>query len=186
MTTNYTVKSTGEQQEFCTGSRRGVSTGKPRYDLISIHGLKRLAEHLSKGAAIYGERNWELGQPVSRFYESALRHLFQWREGENTEDHLAAVLFNIMGIIHIQTEVELGNLPAELDDVTFTPVFMEQYKKFLKAIKNELFAANLTYDELKAKLAGYFNSESYFDRALSLALLSGNVCFDSGCYTLGL
>jgi hypothetical protein len=76
--------------------------------------LKRLAELYEKGGYKYGDHNWEKGQPPDRFFDSAIRHLVQWREGEDTEDHLAAALFNILGIMYTLTEIELGNLPSEL------------------------------------------------------------------------
>jgi hypothetical protein len=71
---------------------------------------------MARGAEKYGERNWEQGIPVSRFYASALRHLMQWREGDSQEDHLAAVLFNVGGIMFTRARVAAGALPAELDD----------------------------------------------------------------------
>jgi len=114
--TNFKVVDSGERESFDTGSLRDTEEGKPRYDLISIPALKRLAYHMTKGAEKYGDRNWELGQPVSRFYASALRHLMSWAEGEIEEDHLAAVLFNIMGIIHMETLVQTHNLPESLLD----------------------------------------------------------------------
>ena len=110
---NYKIEDSGERQEWSTGSRRDTQEGKPRFDLISVHGLRRLADHLAKGAEKYGERNWEKGQPISRFYASAFRHLIAWAEGEETEDHLAAVLFNIMAIIHMN-EIYPGN--SEIND----------------------------------------------------------------------
>ena len=72
---DFVVKDSGEREDFGTGSVRDTDSGKPRYDLVSVPALTRLAHHLRKGAEKYSERNWELGQPASRFYASALRHL---------------------------------------------------------------------------------------------------------------
>lgn len=47
--------------------------------------------------------------PVARLKSSALRHYFQYVSGDKTEDHLAAVCFNIMALMHFE---EVGN-PAE-------------------------------------------------------------------------
>ena len=110
---DYKIEDSGKRQEWTTGSKRDTQEGKPRFDLISVYGLHRLADHLAKGAEKYGERNWERGQPVSRFYASAFRHLIAWAEGEETEDHLAAVLFNVMAIIHMN-EVYPSN--SEIND----------------------------------------------------------------------
>lgn len=111
---DFVVKDSGQRINFDTGSVRDTNEGKPRYDLIGRHFLRRLADHLTKGAKKYGERNWEKGQPVSRSYESALRHLIQWRDGDTAEDHLAAVAFNVGSIIHVQEQVKLGLLPDNL------------------------------------------------------------------------
>lgn len=110
----FVVKDSGEREGFTTGSVRDTDDGKPRYDLISHHGLRRLADHMAKGAVKYGDRNWELGQPTDRFYASLFRHLMAWRDGETSEDHLAAVVFNAFGIIHMEEEVEAGTLPPTL------------------------------------------------------------------------
>lgn len=112
----FQVKDSGNRQEWNTGSKRDTNEGKPRYDLISVHALTRLAEHMAKGAKKYGERNWEQGQPTGRYYESALRHLYMYLT-DDSEDHLSAVLYNVMAIIHTQTEIEAGLLPEYLDDV---------------------------------------------------------------------
>lgn len=113
-----TLPDSGKRQAFDTGSLRDTNDGKPRYDLISPIALKLLALHMARGAVKYGERNWELGQPVSRFYESALRHLMAVAEEEEkaAENHLAAVLYNVMGILHTLVQIERGKLSDELND----------------------------------------------------------------------
>jgi hypothetical protein len=42
--------------------------------------------------------------------------MVQWSEGDDSEDHLAAVIFNAMSIIHVLAEIEEGRLPKELND----------------------------------------------------------------------
>ena len=98
----FETRDSGEREEFPTGSRRDTQTGKPRYDLIGHEGLTRLAGLMERGAAKYGPSNWRLGQPVSRYYASAFRHLIQWASGNRDEDHLSGVVFNIFGIMHIE------------------------------------------------------------------------------------
>ncbi len=75
-----------------------------------------LADLLERGAVKYGERNWELGQPTSRSFSSLLRHLMQWADGDDEEDHRAAVLFNMMSVIHVERLVATGELPPSLLD----------------------------------------------------------------------
>lgn len=111
------VKDSGERREFSTGSVRDRSAGKGRYDLITPIGLRRLAVHYENGAVKYGDRNWEKGQPISCYLDSAIRHLFAYLEGKRDEDHLAAAAWNAFGAIHTVEKVAAGELPVELDDV---------------------------------------------------------------------
>jgi hypothetical protein len=80
--------------------------------------LTRLAGLLERGATHYGERNWEKGQPVSRTLSSLWRHVIAYQQGENTEDHLAAIVFNAMSIIHVEEEVANGQLDPSLLDLS--------------------------------------------------------------------
>lgn len=126
------VNDSGAREAFNTGSVRDTREGKGRFDLISPIALERLAKHYENGAKKYGDRNWEKGQPVSRFMDSALRHLNKHNAGMRDEDHLSAAVWNIMGIMHVMEMIERGNLPKELDDsVSFAGVpeaFVEPQK----------------------------------------------------------
>ena len=55
-----------------------------------------VARHFENGALKYGERNWEKGIPISRYIDSALRHLMKDLAGETDEDHAAAFVWNCM------------------------------------------------------------------------------------------
>lgn len=113
----YELKDSGERQEFQTGARRDTQKGKGRFDLVSPVALERLAKWLELGATKYGDRNWEKGIPLSRYMDSALRHLNKYLAGMRDEDHLAAAAFNVFGLIHTERQVELGYLPESLDDL---------------------------------------------------------------------
>ena len=113
----FTIKDSGEKRKFITGAHRDAATGKGRYDLISPIALKRLAIHYESGGKKYGDRNWEQGFPLHSLIDSALRHLSGHLEGLRDEDHLAAALFNIVGIIHTEEMIKRGLLPKELDDL---------------------------------------------------------------------
>ena len=112
-----TVTDSGERENFSTGSRRDTRVGKGRYDLIPPSAMRRIAKHYENGAAKYGDRNWEKGQPISRYIDSSLRHIYNYLEGEQEEDHVAAAIWNLMAIIHTSEKVEDGTLPAALDDL---------------------------------------------------------------------
>jgi hypothetical protein len=116
------VKDSGKRQEFDTGSLRDTREGKGRFDLLSPFVLERDAKHLENGARKYGDRNWERGQPLSRYYDSAVRHLNKYMMGYRDEDHLAAARWNIAALMHTELMIARGVLPKSLNDL---PVFEE-------------------------------------------------------------
>jgi len=105
------------KQAYVSGATRSDRAGKGRYDLLPPRAMRRLARHFENGSAVHGDRNWERGQPLSRFIDSALRHLFQYLAGERDEDHLAAAAWNAMGIMEMEERIREGLLPSELDDI---------------------------------------------------------------------
>ena len=111
------VKDSGDRTQFGTGAVRDLRAGKGRFDLMPCHAMKRLARHYENGAVKYGDRNWEKGIPLSKYLDSAIRHLYAFLGGSREEDHLAAVAWNVMGYIETEYWIEEGILPAELNDI---------------------------------------------------------------------
>lgn len=72
---------------------------KVSWSSIAPLGLTRLAKLYERGAAKYGDRNWEKGQPLDRYLDSALRHFNAYRAGQKDEDHLIATVWNIIGYL---------------------------------------------------------------------------------------
>lgn len=117
----FKIDDSGKRVTTETGAQRERADGKGRYDLISPFFLKRLAIRLELGAAKYKDRNWEKGLPFSWFLDAAIRHIEQWLEGQEDEDHLAAAAFNLMGIMHLQkTHPEMNDIPLYLHKVGVT------------------------------------------------------------------
>ena len=58
--------------------------------------LLDLAKHFENGAKKYSERNWEKGQPLHVYMDSAIRHYLQYRRGDNDENHGIAFVWNIV------------------------------------------------------------------------------------------
>jgi len=112
MSNDFVVKDSGERQEFESGMVRDTQEDKPRPDLISPFFEDRLGMHLARGAKKYAERNWEKGAKFSRFVASLKRHYTAYLRGDKDEDHLSAMAFNIMCIVHFE---ELGR--SDLDDL---------------------------------------------------------------------
>lgn len=112
-----TLPDSGVRESFSTGSVRDSREKKGRFDLIPPRAQKRLALMYEMGAVKYGEGNFLLGQNFSRMLDSALRHLNQFKEGDQSQDHLASSVFNIMGIMEFQERISEGTLPESLDDM---------------------------------------------------------------------
>ena len=119
MKENFTIKDSGDRTEFKTGAVRDIQTDKGRFDLLPLLTLIDLAKHYQKGCAKYGDRNWEKGIPISRFCDSAIRHLFQFMSGLEDENHLIASIWNIVGAYETLKRIDKGILPEELDDLPY-------------------------------------------------------------------
>lgn len=75
--------------------------------------IDRLAKRYEFGCDLYGDRNWEKGQPISVLIDSALRHLFMYIDDHINEDHLAAAMWNIFGAMFMEIKhPDQQNIPA--------------------------------------------------------------------------
>ena len=99
-----------------TGNKRWLCIAIAHYSQAVHVDLPKLmldvAKHFENGALKYGERNWQKGIPVSRYIDSALRHLMKDLAGETDEDHAAAFVWNLMCCAWT-----IGHKP-EMDDYT--------------------------------------------------------------------
>jgi hypothetical protein len=112
------LKDSGLRETHETGAQREPRTqGKGRFDLVPWYCITRLAQHYEHGAKKYAARNWEKGLPLSSFFDSGLRHAFQFIGGDRSEDHLAAVLWNFAGLMWTEEQIRLGKLPEALNDL---------------------------------------------------------------------
>ena len=101
MSKEFITKDSGKRQNYKSGMRRDLQTGKPRFDLIYYPFLYDLAMLMTRGAEKYGERNWEKANSIeelNRFKASAWRHFCQFMNGETDEAHHSAVVFNLAAI----------------------------------------------------------------------------------------
>lgn len=114
MDDKFAVKDSGKREEFASGMMRDTAEDKTDFSL-PLNGpmFERWAAHLTKGAKKYpdtkpGSPNWMLASGEAeriRFKKSAMRHFFQWYNGQTDEDHAAAVFFNINGHEYVKDRI---------------------------------------------------------------------------------
>jgi hypothetical protein len=114
--TNFITKDSGKRQNYKSGMKRDLQTGKARFDLVmpldvpyDEQMLTRWANLMARGADKYGTRNWELAdsqEELDRFRQSAFRHFIQWFCKEKDEDHASAVYFNIQCAEYVERKLE--------------------------------------------------------------------------------
>lgn len=113
--TDFVTKDSGEREDYASGMRRDTQEGKPDFSLLFpeipylAQPMTRLAALMERGAAKYGRRNWQLAcsdEEMERFKASAFRHFVQWLCGEEDEDHMAAVMFNLIAAEHTRYQME--------------------------------------------------------------------------------
>lgn len=104
----FVTLDSGKRKEFAGGMLRDTNEGKPQYTLCYQPMLKRWAQLMTRGAVKYGRNNWMKAsgeEELERFKDSALRHMFQWLEGDLSEDHASAVFFNISGAEYVRSKM---------------------------------------------------------------------------------
>lgn len=67
--------------------------------------LYRLAMRCKFGEMKYGDtRGYSFPRPTSTYIDSTLRHIIDYARGDNSEDHLAAAIWNIMAMMYNEEE----------------------------------------------------------------------------------
>ncbi len=113
----FVTKGGDVPERFHTGSQRDSDSGRGMPELISPFMEARLAQLMERGAEKRGARNWEMGFPFGRTLRSLKRHVNAYQRGDRVEDHLAAIVFNAMVLIHQEEMIAAGRMPAALDDL---------------------------------------------------------------------
>jgi hypothetical protein len=91
-------------RQFDTGSQRDDDTNKPLPSHLDAYVRMRYGYLLRQGANHYEKGNWRKGQPTETALESLHRHLAKFEINlyngvEQDEDHLSAIIFNVMLIM---------------------------------------------------------------------------------------
>ncbi len=84
---------------------------------IPPRALLKLARRFEDGAAKYKRDNWKQGIPLSRYVDSLYRHLWAFMDGDDTEDHLGAIIWNAVCLSETADLITDGVLPVELKDI---------------------------------------------------------------------
>jgi hypothetical protein len=83
---------------------------KPRYDLIPPEALKALGQRFALGAATHGDRNYEKGANDPVFvldrFNHMVEHAIKAANGDQSEDHLGAVMCNAAMLIRLQARAQ--------------------------------------------------------------------------------
>jgi len=139
MTKFNNVKDDGHARKVeSTGAVREIAEGKGRFDLIPPYPLLRLAQHYENGAKKYAPNNWTKGLPLWRFLDSATRHMNSYRDGDTSEDHMAAAIWNLFGYVHTKREIEMGRLPLSLaEDATWEKDLMQRIAAELAKVPDQ-------------------------------------------------
>lgn len=135
---------TGDEKQLCRAAVYGLAVAggdvsntllrEGGWYAISPKGIERLAKLYERGAAKYGDRNWEKGQPLDRYIDSALRHMNRYRMGDTDEDHLIAFVWNVIGYLWTK---EKGLAPAT---GIFSPKLIELKMAEYKQAKEDAYA----------------------------------------------
>lgn len=120
-------------QEFVE-SKSGAksSSWRPRYDLIPLSGLRRLAERYGSGAKAYGEWNWQKGiddpEYVRDRLNHAIEHLILYAQKnatgqKNDDDDLAAAAWGCFFLMEVEERknIEDGTCATGETPQTGTP-----------------------------------------------------------------
>jgi len=117
------MQDSGKREAFETGAIRDSAEGKSRPDLFSPFALERVGEWMRLGSLKYAEYNWMKGMNYSRVVASLYRHLMKYMQRDDSEDNLAAIIVNASFLMHYDTMIERGILPASLNDLpSYEPI----------------------------------------------------------------
>lgn len=73
---------------------------------MPVNSLRRLSQRYEYGKLKYGNAEaFKDGLPVSDCIDSMFRHLLQYLEGDNSEDHMAAIAWGAFAIMYYEENV---------------------------------------------------------------------------------
>jgi len=93
---------------FKSGAIRDTQEGKLDFvETLSFTALHRYIAYMTGKKKKYGSGNFKKGIPIESYEKSLMRHIdkyfrnkYEGGDDEKGEDHLAAIVFNTLGIMH--------------------------------------------------------------------------------------
>jgi hypothetical protein len=107
----------GDRSEFDTGAVRDASEGKGVPSHLPTRALMRASKRFEDGAIKYDAHNWRKGIPLSRYVDSLNRHLWAFMQGDTSEDHAGAIVWNAMCLSETYDLMAEDKLPKSLNDL---------------------------------------------------------------------
>ena len=118
-----------ENKDTSPETNPGLKNGKPRFSLIPEGTMAQVVEVLEFGAKKHGVENWKQHPPMM-YYDAAMRHLDQWRNGVHADaetglPHLAHAATNLLFMLSLTTghgepranpSADVDNLPEFYQD----------------------------------------------------------------------
>lgn len=100
---------------FDTGAIRDTQEGKLDFiETLSFTALHRFIGYMTEKKRKYGAGNFKKGIPIDSYEKSLMRHIDKYMrnkyengQDEPNEDHLAAIIFNVFGIMHEEEQTKL-------------------------------------------------------------------------------
>lgn len=94
-----------EMIHFANGGIREDKTGKGMFSVMPPEALMRVAKRYEYGHKKYGASdNYKAGLPASGCFDAAMRHMMSYLSGDNSEDHLAACVWNVLALMHMEMD----------------------------------------------------------------------------------
>jgi hypothetical protein len=85
------------------GSFRDRPVGKGLFTCMPMNAITRLSKRYEYGKLKYGMAEaYKDGLPVTDCMDSMFRHLVSYLEGDNTEDHMAAVAWGAFAVMFME------------------------------------------------------------------------------------
>ena len=98
---------------------REDKTGKPDFTYVGVMygAFERVLWRFQMGEIKYARMNWRNCEDLQTYKESAVRHLMQYINGQDDEDHLSAAGANILILLDLEENAYESLTPKNPVDI---------------------------------------------------------------------